>query len=133
MGEKYSAKRKMKKYRKEEEETNELRQHSFRPRTSNFKGTSFDVSLAERTSRWAEKRKEKVKRKRQEIALRKEKDCSFKPKIVSFIFSTMANSFNRTTTIGESPRLKPLRAYTAVVSCKMASRATLLVSNKPGK
>lgn len=82
MGEKYSAKRKFKKTRKEEEEIQELKSHSFRPKTSNMKGTSFDVSLAERASRWAEKRKEKVKRKRQEIEQRENQICSFKPKIV---------------------------------------------------
>lgn len=86
-GEKYSAKRKIKKSKKEQDETAELKAHSFRPRTSNFKGTSFDVNLAERASRWAEKRKEKVKRKRQEIEQREESNCSFKPKIVSTVIS----------------------------------------------
>jgi hypothetical protein len=70
MGEKYSAKRKQKKKNKDDEEMDELKSHSFKPRTSQFKGTAFDVSLAERASRWAEKRKEKVKRKRMEIEQR---------------------------------------------------------------
>ena len=84
MGEKYSAKRKQKKKNKDDEEMDELKSHSFKPRTSQFKGTAFDVSLAERASRWAEKRKEKVKRKRMEIEQRQEQICSFKPKIVKF-------------------------------------------------
>lgn len=57
----------MKKQDKEFEEQQELLAHTFKPATSNFKTTVFDVSLAERASRWAEKVQEKVSRKKHEI------------------------------------------------------------------
>lgn len=71
---------------KEREEVENLNKMSFKPKTSKFKGTHFDVSLAERTTRWAEMRKEKMKRKRDEIIQQENQVCSFKPKIVNRIF-----------------------------------------------
>jgi len=56
----------------------------FRPKTQNYKTTKFDVTLAERTTRWAEKKKEKMRKKREEIMQEEENKCSFKPKIVIF-------------------------------------------------
>lgn len=68
--------------RKEEEEMESLKKMSFKPKTGKFRGTSFDVTLAERTSRWAEMKKEKMKKKKMEIEQQENQVCSFKPKIV---------------------------------------------------
>ena len=57
--------------------------HTFKPLTTNLKTTVFDVSLAERASRWAEKVQEKVNRKKHEIDQQEDQVCSFKPNIVS--------------------------------------------------
>lgn len=57
----------MKKQDKEFEEQQEMLTHTFKPLTTNFKTTVFDVTLAERASRWAEKVQEKVTRKKHEI------------------------------------------------------------------
>ena len=66
---------------KEEEE---LRGLSFRPRNSNSKHLSnskVNLSIAERSARWAERRKERVMRKKQEYDSIQEEKCSFRPKI----------------------------------------------------
>lgn len=69
---------------KEIEEMESIKKMPFQPKTGEFKGTRFDVSLAERTSRWAEKKNEKMKRKKEEIQQKENEICSFKPKIVRF-------------------------------------------------
>jgi aspartyl/asparaginyl beta-hydroxylase (cupin superfamily) len=98
----------------------------FRPKTQNYKLTKFDVTLAERTSRWAEKRKEKMKRKREEILKEEESRCSFKPRIVREIDNL------RTKKIGIIQE-RMLRVYTHRDSCKKALKTILLDWNKQEK
>ena len=72
---------------KEKEELENLKNMPFKPQTSKFKGTQFDVSLAERSTRWTEMKKKKMKKKRDEIQQKENEVCSFKPKIVKLIFN----------------------------------------------
>ena len=66
---------------KEDKENADIRAMRFQPKVGPGKN-KFDASLAERSSRWAEKRREKMKRKREEIRKQEDEYCSFRPKIV---------------------------------------------------